>query len=36
MVYQGPNIVNKIKKELKDILIKKGVKNFKDIIGKKN
>ena len=36
MVYQGPNIVNKIKKELKDILIKKGVKTFKDIIGKKN
>ena len=36
MVYQGPNIVNKIKKELKDILIKKGVKTFKEVIGKKN
>ena len=36
MVYQGPNIVNKIKKELKDILTKKGVKTFKDIIGNKN
>jgi len=36
MVYQGPNIVLKIKKELKELLINRGVKNFKDIIGKKN
>jgi dihydroorotate dehydrogenase len=35
MVFQGPNIVGKIKKELKEILIVKGVKNFKEIIGKK-
>ncbi len=35
MVYQGPNIVSKIKKELKEILIDKKVKNFKEIIGKK-
>ena len=36
MVYQGPNIVSKIKKELKEILIDKKVKNFKEIIGKKD
>ena len=36
MVYQGPNIVSKIKKELKELLINKGAKTFKDIIGKKN
>ena len=35
MVFQGPNIVGKIKKELKEILITKGIKNFKEIIGKK-
>ena len=35
MVYQVPNIVSKIKKELKQILIDKKVKNFKEIIGKK-
>jgi len=34
MVYQGPSIVSKIKKELKQILIDKKVKNFKEIIGK--
>jgi len=34
MVFQGPNIVGKIKKELKEILIKDGVKNFREIIGK--
>jgi len=33
MVYQGPNIVAKIKKELKELLINKGVKNFQDIVG---
>jgi dihydroorotate dehydrogenase len=35
MVFQGPNIVGKIKKDLKEILIAEGVKNFKEIIGKK-
>tara|TARA_B100000029_G_scaffold211205_1_gene209041 strand:- start:358 stop:840 length:483 start_codon:yes stop_codon:yes gene_type:complete len=35
MVYQGPNIVAKIKKELKEILIDEDIKNFQDIIGKK-
>jgi dihydroorotate dehydrogenase len=34
MVFQGPNIVIKIKKELKEILISQGVKNFREIIGK--
>ena len=36
MVFQGPNIVGKIKKELKELLIKDGVKNFREIIGKKH
>ena len=36
MVYQGPNIVGKIKKELKQILINEGVSNFKYIVGKKS
>ncbi len=35
MVYKGPNIVSIIQKELKEILVNKGVKNFKDIIGQK-
>ncbi len=35
MVFRGPNIVNMIKKELKELLIKDGVKNFAEIIGKK-
>jgi len=35
MVFQGPNIVGKIKKELKEILIANGKKNFREIIGKK-
>ena len=35
MVYRGPNIVNLIKKELRELLIKDGVKNFSEIIGKK-
>ena len=34
MVYQGPNIISKIKKELKQILVEKKVKNFREIIGK--
>ena len=28
MVYQGPNIVAKIKKELKELLINKDIKQF--------
>jgi len=35
MVFRGPNIVNIIKKELKELLINDGVKNFEEIIGKK-
>jgi len=35
MVFQGPNIVGKIKKELKELLINEGVKNFREIVGKK-
>ena len=35
MVYRGPNIVNMIKKELKKLLLKDGVKNFEEIVGKK-
>ena len=34
MVFQGPGIVRKIKKELKEILIDEGIKNFKEIVGK--
>ena len=34
MVFQGPSIVRKIKKELKKILIDEGAKSFKEIIGK--
>ena len=36
MVYRGPNIVSIIKKELKKILLKEGVKNYKEIVGKSN
>ena len=35
MVYQGPNIVNKISEELNDILISDGVKNIEEIVGSK-
>ena len=35
MVFRGPNIVSLIKKELKEILLKDGVKNFNEIVGKK-
>ena len=35
MVFRGPNIVHIIKKELKELLLKDGVKNFAEIIGKK-
>ena len=36
MVFQGPSIVEKIKKELKELLVRDGVKNFQEIIGNKN
>ena len=36
MIYQGPNIIKKIKNELKAILTKKGITNFEQIIGKNN
>ena len=35
MVYRGPNVVGIIKKELKELLLRDGVKNFAEIIGKK-
>ena len=35
MVFQGPSIVTKIKRELKELLIADGVDNYKEIIGKK-
>ncbi len=35
MVFRGPNIVNMIKKELKELLLKDGVKNYTEIIGNK-
>ena len=35
MDYRGPGIESKIKKELKELLIKDGVKNYSEIIGKK-
>jgi len=35
MVFRGPNVVNMIKNELRELLLKDGVKNFTDIIGKK-
>ena len=33
MVYKGPNIVNLIKNDLAELLVKDGVKNFSEIIG---
>ena len=35
MVYQGPNIVNKISEELNDILSSDGIKNIEEIVGSK-
>ena len=35
MVYRGPNIVSLIKNELKELLLRDGVKNFSEIVGKK-
>ena len=34
MVFKGPNIVGIIKKDLKELLIRDGVKNFTEIVGK--
>ena len=36
MVYKGPTIVNIIKKDLRELLLKDGVKNFTEIIGNKS
>ena len=36
MVYQGPRIVNKISKELYEILNAEGVKNIEEIVGSKS
>jgi dihydroorotate dehydrogenase len=35
MVFKGPNIVGFIKKDLKELLIRDGVKNFTEIVGNK-
>ncbi len=35
MVFKGPNIARMIKKDLKELLIRDGVKNFTEIIGNK-
>ena len=35
MVFQGPNIASIIKKDLKELLIRDGVKNFTEIVGNK-
>ena len=35
MVFKGPNIVGIIKKDLKELLIREGVKNYTEIVGNK-
>ena len=35
MVFNGPNIARIIKKDLKELLIRDGVKNYTEIIGNK-
>ena len=35
IVFNGPNIAGIIKKELKELLIRDGVKNYTEIIGNK-
>ena len=35
MVFKGPNIASIIKKDLKDLLLRDGVKNFTEIVGNK-
>ena len=34
MVFRGPNIVNLIKKELNELLLAEGIKNYSEIVGK--
>ena len=36
MVFRGPNIVSMIKKELRELLLKDGIKNFNEIVGNKS
>ena len=36
MVFKGPNIVGIIKKDLKELLMRDGVKNFTEIVGNKS
>ena len=36
MVFMGPNIASNIKKNLKDLLLRDGVKNFTEIVGNKS
>ena len=36
MVFRGPNILSMIKKELRELLLKDGVKNFSEIVGNKS
>ena len=36
MVFRGPNVAGMIKKELKELLIRDGVKNFTEIVGNKS
>ena len=36
MVFRGPNVARMIKKELKELLIRDGVKNFTEIVGNKS
>ena len=36
MVFKGPNIASNIKKNLKDLLLRDGVKNFTEIVGNKS
>ena len=35
MVFKGPNIAGTIKKDLKDLLLRDGVKNYSEIVGNK-
>ena len=36
MVFRGPNVAGMIKKDLKELLIRDGVKNFTEIVGNKS
>jgi dihydroorotate dehydrogenase len=35
MVFKGPNIAGIIKKELKELFIRDGIKNYTEIVGNK-